>query len=139
MRRTTSFAARARHRRMKDEQRHFLSLLGRAPARLTTEQAAWFLNCEIHDIPVLVADRLLKPLGNPLPNSHKFFAAAELVELGGDRDWLSRATQSLQRYWQRKNARKTRCCPIRPRSKVEVLPLPSDLHALQNGRQPLRA
>ena len=98
---------------MKDNQRQFLSLLGRAPARLTTEQAAWFLNCELHDIPVLVAERLLKPLGNPQPNGHKFFAAAELLELGGDRAWLAKATQALQQFWHRKNGRRTKSQPAR--------------------------
>jgi hypothetical protein len=98
---------------MKDNQRQFLSLLGRAPARLTTEQTAWFLNCELHDIPVLVAERLLKPLGNPPPNGHKYFAAAELLELGGDRDWLAKATHTLQQFWQRKNGRRTKPQPAR--------------------------
>jgi hypothetical protein len=30
------------------------------PARLTAEQAAWVLNCQPHDIPILVAAKLLK-------------------------------------------------------------------------------
>jgi hypothetical protein len=33
------------------------------------------LNCQPHDVPILVAARLLKPLGNPPPNSVKLFAA----------------------------------------------------------------
>ena len=33
--------------------------------RLTSEQVAWVLNCQPHDVPVLVMGRLLKPLGNP--------------------------------------------------------------------------
>ncbi len=37
-------------------------LLGQLPARLTAEQAAWVLNCQVHDIPALVAAKLLKPL-----------------------------------------------------------------------------
>jgi hypothetical protein len=32
------------------------------------------------DVPILVAARLLKPLGNPPPNSVKYFAASELFE-----------------------------------------------------------
>ncbi len=50
---------------MREEQNQFLRLLGQIPARLTAEQAAWVLNCQPYDIPVLVAARLLKPLGNP--------------------------------------------------------------------------
>jgi len=45
------------------------------PARLDAEQVAWVLNYQPHDVPVLVAARLLKPLGNPQPNSVKYFAA----------------------------------------------------------------
>jgi hypothetical protein len=44
----------------------------RLPARLTVEQVAWVLNCQPHDVPILVAARLLKPLGSPPPNSVKF-------------------------------------------------------------------
>lgn len=39
---------------MKEEQNQFLSLLGKLPARLTAEQVAWVLNCQPHDVPVLV-------------------------------------------------------------------------------------
>jgi len=58
------------------------------PVRLTAEQAAWVLNCQAHDIPILVSSRLLKPLGNPPPNGIKYFATAELLELAKDRVWL---------------------------------------------------
>jgi hypothetical protein len=36
------------------------------------EQAAWVLNCQPHDVPILVAALLLKPLGNPPPHSVKY-------------------------------------------------------------------
>ena len=49
---------------MREEQHQFLSLLGQLPARLNAEQAAWVLNCQAHDVPILVGARLLKPLGN---------------------------------------------------------------------------
>ncbi len=91
---------------MKEDQRQFLVLLGRPPARLTAEQAAWLLNCAAHDVPVLVAARLLKPLGSPQPNSTKLFATAELLEAATDRAWLARVTQTLQQYWRGKNGRK---------------------------------
>jgi hypothetical protein len=45
---------------MNQEQHQFLRLLGHYPARLTAEQAAWVLNCQAHDVPVLVAARLLQ-------------------------------------------------------------------------------
>lgn len=91
---------------MKDDQFRFLSLLGQLPARLTAEQTAWALNCQPHDVPVLVSARLLKPLGNPAPNSIKFFAAADVLELAKDRHWLVRATNAVSQHWHGKNARK---------------------------------
>jgi hypothetical protein len=89
---------------MKEEQYQFLRLLGQLPARLTAEQAAWVLNCQPHDVPLLVAARLLKPLGNPAPNGVKYYAAIEIVELAKDRAWLVRATNALNLHWKRKNA-----------------------------------
>ena len=50
------------------------------PARLTVEQVAWLLGCQPHDVPVLVAAKLLKPLGNLPQNGVKFFATADLLE-----------------------------------------------------------
>ena len=76
------------------------------PARLTAEQAAWLLNCQAHDIPALVAAKLLKPLANPAANSVKFFATADLLEQIQDRNWLVRVTTAISQYWQRKNAGK---------------------------------
>jgi hypothetical protein len=91
---------------MRDDQHRFLSLLGRLPARLTAEQVAWVVNCQPHDAPVLVGARLLKPLGNPLPNGVKYFATAELITLMEDRAWLTKATNAVSQYWQKKNHRK---------------------------------
>ena len=70
---------------MREDQHQFLRLLGRLPARLTAEQAAWVINCQPHDLPALVAARLLKPLANPAANSVKFFATADLLEQIKDR------------------------------------------------------
>lgn len=97
---------------MGDDQHRFLSLLGPLPARLTAEQVAWVIKCQPHDVPVLVSTRLLKPLGNPLPNGVKFFATAELIELIKDRTWLAKVTNAVSQHWQRKNQRKKRCSVI---------------------------
>jgi len=67
------------------------------------------LNCQPHDMPILVAARLLKPLGNPPPHSVKFFAASELLEQVEDRAWLAKVTNAVNQHWQKKNALKTRC------------------------------
>jgi hypothetical protein len=107
---------------MKEEQQRFLSLLGRPPARLTAEQAAWVLNCQPHDVPILVAARLLKPLGNPPPNSVKYFAASELLELAEDRAWLAKVTNALNQYWQKKNAAKREGRPARLQHLLQPLP-----------------
>jgi hypothetical protein len=94
---------------MKEEQHQFLRLLGHLPARLTAEQAAWVLNCQPHDVPILVAARLLKPLGNPQKNGIKFFATSELLELVKDRAWLVKITNAVNQHWQKNNAAKKNC------------------------------
>jgi hypothetical protein len=57
-------------------------------------------------VPVLVAARLLKPLGNPWPYNVKYFAASELLEQMEDRTWLAKVTNALNQHWQRRNAAK---------------------------------
>jgi len=94
---------------MREEQHQFLSLLGQLPARLSAEQAAWVLNCQPHDVPILVAARLLKPLGNPPPNGIKFFATSELLEQMKDRVWLVKVTTAINQHWHKQNARKKKC------------------------------
>lgn len=90
---------------MREEQHQFLMLLGQLPARLTAEQAAWLLNCQPHDIPALVAAKLIKPLGNPPQNGTKFFATADLLEASKDRHWLVRMSTAIYQHWRNKNAR----------------------------------
>ena len=90
---------------MRDDQHQFLTLLGQLPARLTAEQAAWVLNCQVHDIPALVAAKLLKPLGNPPANGIKFFATVDVLEHVKDRHWLVRVSATICQHWQRKNSR----------------------------------
>lgn len=91
---------------MKEEQHQFLRLLGQLPARLTVEQVAWVINCQPHDVPILVAARLLRPLGNPPPNGSKFFATSELLELAKDRAWLIKVTNAVNQHWRKQNASK---------------------------------
>jgi hypothetical protein len=91
---------------MKEDQQRFLSLLGQLPARLTAEQAGWMLNCQPHDVPALVAARLLKPLGNPSQNSTKYFSTVDVLELTKDRSWLVKVTNTICQHWQKQNARK---------------------------------
>lgn len=90
---------------MRDDQQKFLAIAGQLPARLTAEQTAWVLGCQLHDMPILIASRLLKPLGNPAQNSIKFFATSDVTEYAKDRNWLVRATIAINQHWHRQNAR----------------------------------
>ena len=90
---------------MNNERKELLSL-ARLPARLNTLETAVYLGFKPHDIPILVARGLLKPLGRPMPNSEKYFARSKLVEAENNEEWLSRATAVLSQHWQAKNARK---------------------------------
>jgi hypothetical protein len=64
------------------------------------------LNCQPHDVPILVMARLLKPLGNPTPNSVKYFAAMEVLELAKDRTCLAKVTNAVGQHWKEKNLHK---------------------------------
>ena len=90
---------------MNDQQYRLMSLLGQAPARLTAEEVATVLKCQAHDVPVLVAAKLLKPLGNPAQNSVKFFATRSVLELAKDEKWLHRVTLTINQHWHKRNAR----------------------------------
>jgi hypothetical protein len=90
---------------MRDDIYRFLSVHGRLPERVNVEQTSWLLNCQPHNIPVLVAARLLKPLGNPQPNSVKYFATNDIIELSKDKAWLGRMTNVIYKDWQARNAR----------------------------------
>ena len=82
--------------------------LNRLPARLNTVLTAACLGFKPHDIPVLAARGFLKPLGDPMPNSDKYYARARVLERLDDEEWLSLATAALSQHWQKKNARKAR-------------------------------
>jgi hypothetical protein len=90
---------------MQQERQYFLNLKT-LPARLTAEEVAWYLGFAAHDIPVLVASGLLKPLGHPAENCAKLFAFAAIEPLRTDVKWLSRATDAMLDHWRKKNARK---------------------------------
>lgn len=91
---------------MREDQHRFLTLLGHLPARLNAEQTAWVINCQPHDVPVLVSARLLKPLGNPPANGIKFFCTSEVLELAKNRNWLTKVSSAIYQHWHRQNARK---------------------------------
>jgi hypothetical protein len=90
---------------MKNEQQQFYTIMGQLPRRLTSEQVFWALNCQTYDIPILVAARLLKPLGKPRANSTKYFCAVEVLDCAKDRAWLAKMTATISTHWRSKNAK----------------------------------
>jgi hypothetical protein len=87
-------------------------------ARQDVAGAAKILGMREHDIPVLTAARLLKPLGNPTLSAPKYYATCELVRLANDVTWLDRATRAITQHWARKNARR----PGRRRAELNQSP-----------------
>jgi len=90
-----------------DQQRERFLNLKKPPARLNTEEAAWYLGFAAHDIPILISHGLLKPLGHPGENAVKYFATSALESLRNDVKWLSKATDTIAEYWRKKNARRS--------------------------------
>lgn len=86
------------------------------PARQSSRQAARYLGFQLHDIPILVADKFLHPLGHPQPSAVKYFATIELDRLKADRKWLSQATDTIYRHWQTRKAR--RAANLQPTDKA---------------------
>jgi hypothetical protein len=78
----------------------------RLPGRLNTLEAALLLGFQEHDISLLIAAKLLVPLGKPASNAPKYFAAVEIAERASSSEWLSSATRLLAKHWFQKNQRK---------------------------------
>ncbi len=78
--------------------------LPRLPARLDVNQASEILGFLPHEIPVLLKAGLLKPLGKPAPNGHKFFSALEISSLSENREWLDKATRTVAKHWKDRNS-----------------------------------
>ena len=75
----------------------------RLPARLDVNQVAEILGFLPHEIVVLLKVGLLKPLGKPAPNGHKFFCTTEISALSENREWLDKATRAVARHWKTRN------------------------------------
>jgi hypothetical protein len=88
---------------MSNEQFQFLNLR-HLPVRSTRTQTAWLLNCNDHDIPVLVRQRLITPLGNPKRNSKQFFETQAILKAAEDRKWLSKMTDAISDAWRIRNS-----------------------------------
>ncbi len=57
-------------------------------------------------------------MGDPAPNAPKWFAAIELIRLAADRDWLSRASREVSKYWRHK---RQRCAKAKPANSAEAV------------------
>ena len=77
--------------------------LPRLPARLDVKQASEILGFLPHELSVLLKTGLLKPLGKPAANGHKFFSAVEISSLTTNREWLDKATRAVAKHWKERN------------------------------------
>ena len=120
-----------------EQQNEFLSWKI-VPARLDATQTAWFLGFGLHEIPILIAADLLKPLGHPARNSTKFFTTQTLEQLRRDEKWLARASDAIAIYWRERNARKRKACGCGAKGSTRILSRPSDPNG-QSGHAPAKA
>src|SRR6266436_9836087 len=65
------------------------------PARVPTELAAKYLGFRTEHIPVLIAAKLLRPLGRPPDSAPKYHALCVLQKLANDPLWLSKASDAI--------------------------------------------
>ena len=86
----------------------------RLPGRLDAKQAAELLGFLPYELSVVVRAGLLRPLGKPAPNGHKFFCAAEILQLSQDREWLDKATRAVAKCWKDKNRKQGELSQIAP-------------------------
>ena len=91
---------------MNSAQEQFLNLKT-LPARMKAEEAAWYLGFAAHEITILMAEGLLKPLGRPPTTGVKYFSAVALEELRRDQKWLARASDCVVQYWKERNEKNT--------------------------------
>jgi hypothetical protein len=77
----------------------------RLPGRIEASAAAALLGFQPSHIPVLVASRLLRPLGSPPSNAPKYFAREYILELSNNQRWLARASDALVEHWASRNNR----------------------------------
>jgi hypothetical protein len=90
------------------------------PATVPAEIAAGMLGIAPHELTILVAKGLVKPLGHPAPNAPKHFLTAAIKDLDRDAKWHGKARDALQEYWRLKNARKQDAPAERPSSRLQA-------------------
>lgn len=65
------------------------------PARLEASEAAELLGFHADDMTILVREKLIAPLGQPVNNATKYFALADVEALGRCQERLSAATKAI--------------------------------------------
>jgi hypothetical protein len=90
-------------RPLSSERERFLNLRN-LPAQLCASETSHLLGFAPHDVPVLAAKGLLKPLGHPADSAPKYYALVTVQELKADVKWLHRARQIIYDHWRMKNA-----------------------------------
>lgn len=106
---------------------HPLLTCRRLPARVDADGAAVLLGFQPHDMPVLVAGELLKPLGKPGMRCSKWFATVTIEECARDVKWLDKATKCVAAGWQKRNERERQ---RNGRGNGEQLPTVEDVQAI---------
>jgi hypothetical protein len=80
----------------------FLNLV-HLPGRFCAWQFAATVGCEEKHVPILIAKRLAKPLGNPPKNGPKYFSRDYVLNLAADERWLARMSDALVEHWADRN------------------------------------
>ena len=57
-----------------------------------------------HEIPKLTKAKLLKPLGQPGVSATKLYSLSQLQLLKDDAPWLSKASDTMYKFWQNRNS-----------------------------------
>jgi hypothetical protein len=105
---------------MSDEQRNFLSL-PRYPALISLTEACWLLGLVEHQERILVGGGMLLPAGKRRRRKGRLFVSAYILELAADREWLSKAKDTLSAHWeQTASRRKASSTAIRNRYAAET-------------------
>ncbi len=86
-----------------NDEHQYLFVNPRLPARLTALETAVLLAFPEEHLAILMRVGLLRPLGRPPRNGHKWFSSAEILKLSQDREWLDKATRTIIRAIYTKN------------------------------------
>jgi len=85
-----------------DKRKHhmekFVLTTPRLPARLDAGQVADRLGFQEYEVGILMRLGLLKPLGTPAQNGHKWFATVTIEQNAQDHTWLDKATKAVARH-----------------------------------------